>query len=140
MRAAKYMIGISNALYTTLLVTGMVKHVKDATWPVHARFHTMQAQFSAAGLGLVSLIIAFTSFPKKEKWAWWALLISAHTMYTGGFWASYFTTGDGPPGMRTFFTTALFTALNVVGLAMSSREIFGANSQAPAPLAAQRTT
>jgi hypothetical protein len=128
MRVAKYMIGVSMAIYTTLLVSGMVKHVNDVAWPVHARFHTMQAQFSAAGLGLISLLVLVFAFDRRQSWAWLAIFFSTLAMFTGGFWMSYFVTGDGPPGTRTFVTTALFTFASLLGLFISRRHFFGRRS------------
>jgi hypothetical protein len=128
MRKMNYVVGASVVIYTTLLVSGMVKHVVDESWPIHARFHVMQAQFSAAGMGLLSLFILFTGFKRREPWAWWALLVNWVAMFSGGFWLSYLVTGDGPPGVRTFITTGIFTAWTAVALALTRAEFFPARS------------
>jgi hypothetical protein len=130
MQKLHYIAGVSIVVYTTLLVSGMVKHVVDESWPIHARFHVMQAQFSAAGLGLLSLFILFTGFKRREPWAWWALLVNWVAMFSGGFWLSYVVTGDGPPGVRTFITTGIFTAWTAVALLLTRTQFFPAR---PAP-------
>jgi hypothetical protein len=50
------------------------EHIVDPTWPLHARFHVMQAVFWITGLDGAILVLTWGPLLRQEQWSLWALL------------------------------------------------------------------
>lgn len=60
------------------------EHIRDKTWPLHARFHIIQAFFWITGLNGVILALVWWPLQHQEQWSFWTLLalcIFAQTSY-----------------------------------------------------------
>ena len=60
------------------------EHIWDKTWPLHARFHMIQAFFWVTGLNGGILALVWWPLQHREQWSFWtllALLIFAQTSY-----------------------------------------------------------
>lgn len=50
------------------------EHIVDRTWPIHARFHMIQAFFWITGLDLALLVLTWVPLQQREPWSLWTLL------------------------------------------------------------------
>jgi cell division protein FtsW (lipid II flippase) len=50
------------------------EHIVDRSWPLHARFHMVQAFFWITGLDLALLVLIWWPLQHREAWSLWALL------------------------------------------------------------------
>jgi hypothetical protein len=69
-------------------------HMGDP-WPDHAKNHLVQSLFWVVGFNVVAIMIALTSFKKRENWAWWALLASGTFIFAPFFISPLFANGAG---------------------------------------------
>jgi hypothetical protein len=50
------------------------EHMVDRTWPLHARFHLIQAFFWITGLDVAILVLIWWPLQQHELWSLWLLL------------------------------------------------------------------
>ena len=50
------------------------EHIVDRSWPIHARFHMVQAFFWITGLDLAILVLIWWPLRNRELWSLWTLL------------------------------------------------------------------
>lgn len=91
-------------------------------WPVHAHHHLIANISVAVGLSVVSLLILFGPVQRRERWAWWALLIAGAAIY-GGFWLGNAVVGLGEPGAVPNTAQAVQTAVYAAGLVVAWRAL-----------------
>lgn len=87
-------------------------------WPVHAHHHLIADITGAVGLAVVSLLILIGPMRRRERWAWWALLVAGTAIY-GGFWLGNAVVGLGEPGAVPNTAQAVLSALYLAGLALA---------------------
>jgi hypothetical protein len=51
------------------------EHIMDQAWPMHARFHIIQAVCWITGLDGAILVLAWWPLQHQERWSLWALLL-----------------------------------------------------------------
>lgn len=121
MKAASIFLGLP--LATTVLVS-LIRGTRHLAWewPVHAHHHLIGNISTAVGLSLVGLMVLFGPMQRREKWAWWALLIAGAAIY-GGFWLGNVVVGLGEPGAVPNTAQGVQTGLYLVGLILGWRAV-----------------
>lgn len=62
-------------------------HIFNTSWPLHARFHVLQACFWIVGFDLVTLAVILGPFRRQESWSRWMLLASLVFVHCGYFFS-----------------------------------------------------
>ncbi len=91
-------------------------------WPAHAHHHLIAHISGVCGLALLSLILVFGPLQRRERWAWWCLVLSGLCIY-GGYWLGNFLVGLGEPSAPPNTSQAIQSALYVVGLIFAWRAL-----------------
>lgn len=121
MRLVSVLLGLP--LVATILV-GLIRGTRHLTWdwPVHAHHHLVAHVTSAVGLSVVSLLVLAGPMQRRERWAWWALLVTGTAIY-GGFWLGNAVVGLGEPGAVPNTAQAVQTAAYLLGLILGWRRM-----------------
>lgn len=121
MKAASVFLGLPLATTVGVSLIRGSRHLAW-DWPVHAHHHLIGNISTAVGLSVVGLLIVFGPLQRREKWAWWALLIAGLAIY-GGFWLGNAVVGLGEPGAVPNTAQGVQTGLYLVGLILASRAL-----------------
>ncbi len=95
------------------------EHVVDETWPLHARFHVMQALVLIEGIDLTMLLVIWGPL---RRGSWWAL----QTLWVGGavVHGSYFVafvTGGQPPDTMPHILLGIVAGAWLLGMVLAER-------------------
>lgn len=120
MALARRLIALAHVLTILAFCYAVPAHLLDATWPVHARNHVLQALFWVVGLNGIGLVILYGPFRRGERWAWRALLLIAAFLY-GGYFLANAMTGGGAPGPTDDVFFAAVAAVYLLGLALAHK-------------------
>jgi hypothetical protein len=77
---------------------------------------------AVVGLSVVSLLILAGPMQRRERWAWWSLLVAGMAIY-GGFWLGNAVVGLGEPGRVPNTAQAVQTAVYSAGLLLGWRRL-----------------
>lgn len=121
MRLVSALLGLS--LLASILVT-LFRGTRHLAWdwPVHAHHHLIAQIAAVVGLSVVSLLILAGPMRRRERWAWWSLLVAGMAIY-GGFWLGTAVVGLGEPGTVPNTAQAVQTAVYAAGLLLGWRRL-----------------
>lgn len=87
------------------------EHIRDRAWPMHARFHILQAFFWISGLEVAILVLVWWPLQSQERWSLWTLLALLIFTQASYFIAVLILPKGRPPSRRNWYDWALGTAL-----------------------------
>lgn len=91
------LLAVATTAHAVVYLYAAPEHVVDAAWPLHARFHVLQALLWAVGFDLVLLALVFGPFRRGHRWALWVLGGAWPFVHAGYFIALAGIRGGGPP-------------------------------------------
>lgn len=94
------------------------RHVIDASWPLHAQFHVLQAIFWIIALNIVLAMIGWRPFARGEAWAFWALLLGGLGSQGGYFAAMVALPAGRPPALSSHLALGVILVVYGVGLVL----------------------
>ena len=97
------------------------EHVLDTAWPLHARFHVMQAIGWVVAANLAVLGLAFWPLRRRDRWAWWTLAAVWPFLQASYFISMLAVPGGGPPEMSAHVFVAIPAVLYLAGLIVTLR-------------------
>ena len=121
MRAAAVFIALP--LIATLLnalVMGS-RHFVLSSWPAHAYHHLARQIVLDCGMSLLGLLLLHHFLMRRrERWAWWGLLVCGVAIF-GGYWLSSVSVGLGEPVLLAYSARIAYTAIYLLGLVLCWR-------------------
>lgn len=121
MRLASALLGLPFVATILIALIQGTRHL-GWDWPVHAHHHLLAHVTSAVGLCVVSLLVLAGPMQRRERWAWWSLLVAGVAIY-GGYWLGNAMVGLGEPGTVPNASQAVQTVVFAVGLVLGRREL-----------------
>ncbi len=117
MKLAVSLIVTALTLYTLVHIILVAGHFWDAGWLPHAVNHLFRGTLASLGLVVVTIVILMGPFRRRERWAWWLVMLAFFFLY-GGFWGGYLMTEFAVLTEKLDMTLlfSLQTGLFVVGL------------------------
>ncbi len=91
MKLAVSLIVTALGLYALVHITLVAGHFWDAGWLPHAVNHLFRGTLASIGLVVVTIVILMGPFRRRERWAWWFVMLAFLFLY-GGFWGGYLIT------------------------------------------------
>lgn len=131
MKAASVFLGLPLVAAVLVSLFRGTRHLAR-DWPVHAHHHLVGNVSTAVGLALVGLLIVLGPMRRRERWAWWALVIAGVAIY-GGFWAGNAIVGLGEPGAVPNTAQGIQSGLYLVGLVLGRRALTASASSSGRP-------
>ena len=121
MRIASVLLGLP--LVASVLITCIQgpRHL-SWQWPVHAQHHLLGHITTVVGLSVVSLLLVVGPLQRRERWAWWALVVTGVSLF-GGFWLGNLMVGLGEPGAVPNTSQALQASVYLLGLVLAWRGV-----------------
>ena len=123
MRAAAVFIALP--LVATLLnalVMGS-RHFFLTSWPTHAYHHLARQIVLDCGMSVLGLLfLHHLGTRRRERWAWWGLLVCGVAIF-GGYWLSSLATGLGEPVLLPYLARVAYTVIYCVGLVLCWRQV-----------------
>jgi hypothetical protein len=118
MRLAQALLGLATLIHVISYVVAAPEHVVDTSWPLHARFHVLQALQWAVGFDLVVawLIVRLA----RERWVLGPLAI-AFVLLHGAYFVSFAVRGGEPSNVSAHIALGTAMALYAAGLAVAWR-------------------
>ena len=119
-------LGIALILFTSGawllgLCFGVPDHLVDQRWPMHARFHAIQALLWVVALNVTVALLALGPVRRGERWAL-ALLALLLVCGQGSYFIAFaFIPGGAPPEAYAHVGSAISAALYATGLALVVR-------------------
>ncbi len=99
------------------------EHVVDPEWPLHARFHILQALLWGVGFDAMILVIVLGPFRAGARWAR-HLLVLAIPFLHGAYFIAIAAIPDGkPPEMWAHVLLGIVAAMYVLGLGLGWRPV-----------------
>lgn len=123
MRPAVVLIVVASVGHLAAYLVAAPVDVADATWPLHARFHVLQALLWIAGLDAVIVALALGPLRRGERWSWWTLVSAGASAHAGYFASLAAIRGGGPPEMSAHLVLGALMAAYGAGLALGWRAL-----------------
>ena len=126
---SKILIIIASLLHMGIYLYAAPEHAVDINWPVHARFHIVQAIFWIFGLDGVAVALAYHCLPNGPKWVLPAFALIFVTAHLGYFISMLLIPAGRPPEMYAHFALATPLVIFLWGWALECRNQFNTRSQ-----------
>lgn len=123
--------------FSALEIYGVTEHLKDATWPAHAKFHAITGLFDELTLCIFTLVLTWRFLKQGQRWAWGALAVIGFAVFGGLLIGDPLSGGGLSGGGESLGNPKLFTGLAwlsvvlwviALGLTRSHVEHQGSNS------------
>jgi hypothetical protein len=118
MKLSSLLVTLASALHLLAYLYAAPEHVVDDAWPLHARFHVLQAIFWIIGFDLAAIAIARGPLRRREPWAWWALASAFVPLHGAYFIAMVAIPGGQPPELSSHAILGAIAAVYAAGVAL----------------------
>ena len=119
-RVGRWLVVIASIGHLIGYSLAIPDHIGDSGWPIHARFHVLQALLWLIDLDLCAALVAWLPLAAGRRWARWALLGNLFLAHGAYFIAlAAMPTGGPPQGMASHLPLGLAAGLYALGLALA---------------------
>jgi hypothetical protein len=122
MKTAAWFITASCVIQSLGYLYGLPGSIGEPSWSPHEQFHLILGWFWGVGLNLVLIALAWGPMQRRERWAFWLLLIGLLTAHGGHFIASLIVPAGRHPEWWYDYALGFVVLIYVVGLGLAWRE------------------
>ena len=98
-------------------------HLGEPSWSDHAQFHLVLSWIWIVGLNIAMLILAWGPLQKRERWAFWSLLIAFIFAQGGHFFASLVVPTGRPEEWWYDYALGTMVLIFAIGLGVGWRAL-----------------
>ncbi len=113
----------ATVIHIIAYLVAQTEHIVDDTWPMHARFHTLQALIWIVGLDATLLATILGPLRQKKRWALPVLGIGGLTAQGAYFMTMAALPAGRPPELSAHLIMAALVVCFATGLALVWREM-----------------
>jgi len=113
---SRWLLIAASLLHIGMYLFAAPEHAIDQSWPVHARFHIVQAIFWIIGLDLVAVGIGYFTLPTKQYWSRLLLIVIFLTSHLGYFISIIIIPEGRPPESTAHAILAVPLLIYLAGL------------------------